>query len=242
MPDTFTLAVFLGKFSVLAAALTQAGLGWAVALGGALGRRARPVWGIAAASVTGLGYALLLLATNAQLGGAWASALDPATFSWIWPGRQAQMVVLGLGLVVAIAGAVARWRMLGLTAAILIGASFALSGHASGLQEEGLFAMISVALHGVASSFWFVAPLLLWPRRDRLDVSAVQQLITAKFVIALLALGLGAVNKQFVSRKLVADPTQGRRLLRVTLGVDAMLFLTALALVTWVTTVTGPPS
>lgn len=278
MPDAFTLAVFAAKLGVLAAALTTAGLGWATALGGDLGSRAKTGLVAVAALAAILCYAVLLLATNAQLGGAWTSALDPVTFSWVWPSRQTQVLVLSLGLVAAVVASVAKLRLLGLAASVLIGVSFALSGHAAGL-DDGRLAQIGVAIHGLAASFWFIAPLVLWPRGDRDDASAVRrfseaavwvapvvfiaggylawrlaggltelftspygQLLIAKLSVALVALALGAVNKQLVSRKLAADPVNGRRLLRITLGADAALFLTALALVTWATTVSGPAS
>ncbi len=278
MPDGFTLAVFAAKLCVLAAALMSAGLGWAVALGGDLARRVRPNVVVGSALAAALCYAILLLTMNAQLGGAWASALDPMTFSWIWPGRQAQVLVLSLGLLAAVAASLAKLGLLGLAAALLIGVSFSLSGHAAGL-EDGLSAQIGVAIHGLAASFWFIAPLLLWPRGDDSDASAVShfseaavwmvpmvfaaggylawrlagglteifttpygKLLTAKLVVALMALVLGAVNKQLVSRILAADLPRGRRLLQITLGADAVLFFTALALVTWATTVSGPAS
>lgn len=280
MPDGFTLAVFAAKLCVLAAALMSAGLGWAIALGGDLARRVRPNVVVGSALAAALCYAILLLTMNAQLGGAWASALDPMTFGWIWPGRQAQVLVLSLGLVAAVAASLAKLGLLGLAAALLIAASFSLSGHAAGL-EDGLSAQIGVAIHGLAASFWFIAPLLLWPRGvgDGSDASAVSrfseaavwmvpmvfaaggylawrlaggltelfttpygQLLTAKFAVALVALALGAVNKQLVSRILAADLPRGRRLLQITLGADTVLFFTALALATWATTVSGPAS
>ena len=276
MPDAFTLAVFAAKLCVLAAALTSAGLGWAIALGGDLARRVGRALVIAAALAAVLAYLLLLLNANAQLGGAWASALDPSTLGWIWPGRQTQALVLSLGLASVVAASVAKLRLLGLAAVLLIGVSFALSGHAAAL-EDGLLAQIGVAIHGFAASFWFIAPLLLWPRGDGYDASVVRrfseaaiwivpmvfaaggylawrlaggltelfttaygQLLSAKLAVALVVLALGAVNKQIVSRRLATDPPQGRRLLRLTLGADAAVFLTALALVSWASTVSGP--
>ena len=276
MPDAFTLAVFAAKLCVLAAALTSAGLGWAIALGGDLARRVRRALVFAAALAAVLAYALLLLTANAQLGGAWASALDPSTLGRIWPGRQAPVLVLSPGLASLVPSAVAQPPSPGPPAVLRIGVSFALSGHAAAL-EDGLLAQIGVAIHGFAASFWFIAPLLLWPRGDGYDASVVRrfseaaiwivpmvfaaggylawrlaggltelfttaygQLLSAKLAVALVVLALGAVNKQIVSRWLATDPPQGRRLLRLTLGADAAVFLTALALVSWASTVSGP--
>lgn len=72
--------------------------------------------------------------------------------------------------------------------------------------------------------------------------SAYGQLLTAKLVVAGAALGLGAYNKQIVTRRLRQTPTDGRRALTTTLSVDAILFASALILVGLATTFTGPPT
>lgn len=66
------------------------------------------------------------------------------------------------------------------------------------------------------------------------------QLLSAKFSLALAALGLGALNKQVVGALVKRDPPRGKRWLKTTLTVDALLFGGALLLVTLATTVTGP--
>lgn len=68
------------------------------------------------------------------------------------------------------------------------------------------------------------------------------QLLAAKLAVAAAALGLGAYNKQIVTRKLRETPADGRRALATTLTCDAFLFASALILVGVATTLTGPPT
>ena len=79
---------------------------------------------------------------------------------------------------------------------------------------------------------------LAWP-----DVfsSGYGLLLTAKLGVAFLALGLGSFNKTIVTNALAADTARGARLLAWTLRLEAAIFFTALALVVWATTMTGPP-
>lgn len=66
------------------------------------------------------------------------------------------------------------------------------------------------------------------------------QLLLAKFSLALVALGLGALNKQVVGTLVKSNPSRGKRWLKTTLTIDALLFSGALLLVTLATTATGP--
>lgn len=66
------------------------------------------------------------------------------------------------------------------------------------------------------------------------------QLLLAKLVAAGGALALGAYNKQVVAKKLRTDPQEGRRALRTTLGIDALLFAGALLFIGFATTFVGP--
>ncbi len=67
------------------------------------------------------------------------------------------------------------------------------------------------------------------------------RLLLAKLAAASAALGLGALNKQVVTGVIIRAPERGRVWLKRTLAADALLFLTALLLVSWATTLTGPP-
>lgn len=84
--------------------------------------------------------------------------------------------------------------------------------------------------------------LLLAGNINALVSSVYGQLLMAKLVVAGAALGLGAYNKQIVTRRLRQSPPDGRRALTATLGVDTLLFASALILVGVATTMTGPPA
>ncbi len=71
--------------------------------------------------------------------------------------------------------------------------------------------------------------------------SGYGRLLLAKLAAASVALGLGALNKQFVTGMIIRAPERGRAWLKRTLAADVLLFLTALLLVGWATTLTGPP-
>ncbi|WP_135210614.1 CopD family protein [Vitreimonas flagellata] len=68
------------------------------------------------------------------------------------------------------------------------------------------------------------------------------QLLIAKLAAANFALALGAYNKSVVTARLQTAPETGQRALRLTLGLDAVLFLIALAAIAAATSLTGPPS
>lgn len=67
------------------------------------------------------------------------------------------------------------------------------------------------------------------------------QLLIAKLAAASFALALGAYNKSVVTARLQTAPEAGQRALRLTLGLDAVLFLIALAAIAAATSLTGPP-
>jgi putative copper resistance protein D len=67
------------------------------------------------------------------------------------------------------------------------------------------------------------------------------QLLIAKLAAASFALTLGAYNKSVVTAHLQTAPEAGQRALRLTLGLDAVLFLIALAAIAVATSLTGPP-
>lgn len=68
------------------------------------------------------------------------------------------------------------------------------------------------------------------------------QLLLAKLGAASFALALGAYNKTIVTARLRTTPEAGRRALKLTLGLDAVLFLIALIAIATATSLTGPPS
>lgn len=66
------------------------------------------------------------------------------------------------------------------------------------------------------------------------------RLLLAKLLIALAAMGIGAINKVILTPRLLSAPATGRRWLRVTLIVEAALFGCAVIAVSAATTIAGP--
>lgn len=66
------------------------------------------------------------------------------------------------------------------------------------------------------------------------------RLLAIKFGLALVALGVGAVNKFWVTLQINKDPAAGRRLLHQTLTVDCLLFIGIIIAIASATSLTGP--
>lgn len=64
-------------------------------------------------------------------------------------------------------------------------------------------------------------------------------LLLAKLAIGVVAMGLGALNKQIITAKVAADPAIGRAWLRATLLFEATLFAAAIIAVSAATTIGG---
>lgn len=101
------------------------------------------------------------------------------------------------------------------------------------------YALLAVPLLFIAGG-WLA--LRLAGSAEALVTSSYGQLLLVKLAVAGAALGLGAYNKQIVTRKLREAPTDGRRALTTTLTFDAFLFASALTIVGIATTFTGPPT
>ncbi len=84
--------------------------------------------------------------------------------------------------------------------------------------------------------------LLLTGGWTSLLTSVYGQLLLAKLGVASFALALGAYNKSIVTAQLRTAPEAGRRALKLTLRLDALLFLIALSAIAAATSLTGPPS
>lgn len=65
-------------------------------------------------------------------------------------------------------------------------------------------------------------------------------LLLAKLATGLIAMAMGALNKQVVTTHIERDPARGRRWLRLTLAFEAILFATAILAVSAATTIAGP--
>jgi putative copper export protein len=71
--------------------------------------------------------------------------------------------------------------------------------------------------------------------------STYGRLLLAKLGAAGIALALGAANAFLVTRAVAEDGLRGRRLLKLTLGLDALLFTAALMAISAATSFVGPP-
>lgn len=70
--------------------------------------------------------------------------------------------------------------------------------------------------------------------------STYGRLLLLKLLAALLAMGMGALNKQVVTARIRHAPLAGRQWLRTTLTVEATLFLVAIVAISAATTIAGP--
>lgn len=70
--------------------------------------------------------------------------------------------------------------------------------------------------------------------------STYGRLLLLKLAVGLAAMGLGTLNKQVVTGRMETDPAKGRQWLRLTLGLDAVLFTVAIVAVSAATTIAGP--
>jgi copper resistance protein D len=77
---------------------------------------------------------------------------------------------------------------------------------------------------------------------SRLIASPYGFILAIKLLAACAALGLGALNKVFISKALATDPKSGRTRLGWTLSADIVLFGTAIVAISLATTSFGPPS
>lgn len=87
---------------------------------------------------------------------------------------------------------------------------------------------------GLIPLLFISGPFLLWRIAggvSEIIYSDYGRLILAKFVLAGVALALGAVNMLIVTRRIATSPADGRAALRTTLRVDAVLFAGILLLI-----------
>jgi copper resistance protein D len=77
---------------------------------------------------------------------------------------------------------------------------------------------------------------------SKLVASPYGFILGVKLLAACAALGLGALNKLYVSKTLVSNPERGRTLLVWTLSADVILFGSAIVAISLATTAFGPPS
>jgi putative copper resistance protein D len=249
--DALSWLMLLLKLGLYGFALTAAGLTLHAALGiiepdqraHALKRGA---WAATAVACLGI---LRLLLTNAQLAGSIAGAFDPVSFGWTWAAQGSSIFALLTSAVALWTALVFRSCIVAAVGSVGIAASFGLVGHTQALEAPG-FAPWLAAAHVLLAAFWFAAPISLWPS------TAIEADVLLARVRRFSALAVAAVPVLFVlgvwllwrlawpavlTKALAADRTRGARLLTWTLRLEAAIFFTALALVAWATTMTGPP-
>lgn len=104
------------------------------------------------------------------------------------------------------------------------------------------FSNVAVAAVPMLFALGLWLALLLAGGWTALLTSLYGQLLIAKLAAASFALAVGAYNKSVVTARLQTAPETGQRALKLTLGLDAVLFLIALAAIAAATSLTGPPS
>ena len=90
----------------------------------------------------------------------------------------------------------------------------------------------------IALGAWLAWKLVGGP--EKLFGTTYGLLLLAKLAIGIVAMSLGALNKQVITAKVAADPAIGRKWLRVTLLCEATLFAAAIIVVSAATTIGGP--
>jgi len=90
----------------------------------------------------------------------------------------------------------------------------------------------------IALGAWLAWTLVGGP--EKLFGTTYGLLLLAKLAIGIVAMSLGALNKQVITAKVAADPAIGRKWLRVTLLCEATLFAAAIIVVSAATTIGGP--
>lgn len=108
------------------------------------------------------------------------------------------------------------------------------------LARLGRFSSIATAAIPIMVGLGVWLAWILTGGAEKLFGTTYGLLLLAKLGVGAVAMGLGALNKQIITAKVAADPFAGRRWLRMTLLVEAALFLTAIVAVSAATTIGGP--
>lgn len=127
------------------------------------------LWRAAVAAGLLLAFALARLAiTNAGLGDGPLAAFDPAMFSWTWMSLGASTLFILAGVVLIGLAAWTGNRFPAGGGALLIAASFGVTGHVAAMESPGL-SPLAAALHLLIAGYWVAAPITLFPRQDLSD-------------------------------------------------------------------------
>ncbi len=102
------------------------------------------------------------------------------------------------------------------------------------------FSTIAVAAIPVLIALGIWLAWMLTEGGEKLLVTTYGLLLLAKLAIGVIAIGVGALNKQVITAKVAADPPTGKRWLRVALLCEATLFAAAIIAVSAATTIGAP--
>jgi putative copper export protein len=99
------------------------------------------------------------------------------------------------------------------------------------------FSTIAVAAIPVLIALGIWLAWILTEGGEKLLVTTYGLLLLAKLAIGVIAIGVGALNKQVITAKVAADPATGKKWLRVALLCEATLFAAAIIAVSAATTI-----
>lgn len=102
------------------------------------------------------------------------------------------------------------------------------------------FSTIAVAVIPVLIVLGIWLAWILTEGGEKLLVTTYGLLLLAKLAIGVIAIGVGALNKQIIAAKVQADPATGQKWLRVALLCEATLFAAAIIAVSAATTIGAP--
>ena len=102
------------------------------------------------------------------------------------------------------------------------------------------FSTIAVAAIPVLIALGIWLAWMLTEGGEKLLVTTYGLLLLAKLAIGVIAIGVGALNKQVITAKVAADPPTGKSWLRVALLCEATLFAAAIIAVSAATTIGAP--
>ncbi len=102
------------------------------------------------------------------------------------------------------------------------------------------FSTIAVAAIPVLIALGIWLAWMLTEGGEKLLVTTYGLLLLAKLAIGIIAIGVGALNKQVITAKVAAAPATGKKWLRVALLCEATLFAAAIIAVSAATTIGAP--
>jgi putative copper export protein len=191
-PDTLAPWLLGAKLALYASALLGIGLSVQSAFGIIEPEARKRVLSVAAfCAFVALIFALLrALLTNAALG----APFDATNFTLVWQTQGAALLAFGGGAALLCIAVFLKLDAVAAVGAIMLAASFALTGHAQGVTDP-LLTPLAVAAHVACAGFWIAAPFTLWPSRTMPDEALIARIrrfsgLALAFVPTLFVLGV----------------------------------------------------